>query len=76
MTWPRSGVRRGVTGAKYSSDRDKGTSCRDYFNILDHKLCIETIVTIETIDASDTRTNDAWDNNNQTPVDFIHYNIF
>ena len=54
---------------------DNGTSWGDYFNILDHKLCIETIVTIETIDAPDTRTNDAWDNNNQTPVDFIHHNI-
>lgn len=62
--------------AKYSRDRDKGTSCRDYFNILDHKLCIETIVSIETIDAPDTQTNDAWDNNNQTPVDFIHQTIF
>ena len=70
MTWPRSAL------TKYSRHRDKGTSCRDYFNILDHKLSIESIVTIETIETADTRTNDAWDNNNQTPVDFIHQIIF
>ena len=32
------------------------TSCRDYFNILDHKLGIDSI---ETIDIIDTQTNDA-----------------
>ena len=70
VTWPRSAL------TKYSRHRDKETSCRDYFNILDHKLSIESIVTIETIETADTRTNDAWDNNNQTPVDFIHQIIF
>ena len=39
---------------------DNGTSCRDYFNILDHKLAIDTI---EPIDIIDVQTNDAGDNN-------------
>ena len=50
---------------------DNATSWRDDFNILDHKVAIDTIDAIETIDITDVQTNDAENNNNQTPVDFI-----
>ena len=44
---------------------DNGTSWGDYFNILDHKLAIDTI---ETIDTTDGWTNDGENNNELTPV--------
>ena len=50
---------------------DNATSRPDEFNILDHKVAIDTIDAIETIDVTDVQTNDAENNNNQTPVDFI-----
>ena len=49
-------------------DPDNGTSCGDYFNILDHKLSIDTLNTIDAIDTMDIQTNDADNNTNEPPV--------
>ena len=49
-----------VTRDEERAGPDNETSCRDYFNILDHKLAIEPI---EPIDITDVQTNDAENNN-------------